>query len=324
MRRRRVLVTVAAAVAAPALATGARAQAFPSKPIRILIPFAPGGTSDILARLLQPHLQAALGQSVVVENRTGAAGNIGVEAAIEAEPDGYTLLFGTMGAMTTNPHLYDVDFDPATDLVPISKTFEVDHVLVMHPDVPADTVQELIALAKERPGELTYGSAGIGSSVQMFMVMLEQRAGIEMQQVPYNGSAPARVDTVAGNIDMVMDSVPSAQEHIAAGDLKALAVTAGERNEALPDIPTMMEAGIDDYAAVAWGALLAPKGTPQEVIDRLSEATQAALANPDVVEAYKKSGLDPVSSTPEELAQLIHDDTERWGEIVREAGITIE
>jgi tripartite-type tricarboxylate transporter receptor subunit TctC len=265
-----------------------------------------------------------LGQSVVVENRAGAAGNIGVAHAVSAAPDGYTLLYATMGTMTTNPHLYKTDFDVMTDLVPISKTFEVDHVLVVRPTLGVKTLEEVIALAKQKPDELTYGSAGIGSSVQMFAVMMEMMAGIDMRQVPYGGSAEARVAVVAGDIDMVMDSPPSALPHIQSGDLVAIAVTNSRRNRTLPDVPTMAEAGLEGYEAAAWGALLAPKGTPDEIIQKLSTAVQAALANESVISRYHESGLDPVSSTPEELRELMIADTKRWGELVEAAGIKVE
>ncbi|WP_173930992.1 tripartite tricarboxylate transporter substrate binding protein [Chelativorans sp. Marseille-P2723] len=312
------------AAAACILTGAAAAQEWPSKPITLVVPFAPGGATDVSARILADQLSKELGQSVVVENRTGAAGNIGVAYGAAAAPDGYTLLYATMGTMTTNPHLYETDFDVMEDLVPISKTFEVDHVLVVRPSLGVDTLEELIALAKEKPEELSYGSAGIGSSVQMFAVMLEMMADIEMRQVPYKGSAEARVAVVSGEVDMVMDSPPSALPHIESGELVAIAVTNSRRNRTLPDVPTMQEAGLEGYEAAAWGALMAPAGTPDEVIQKVSEATQAALANEEVINRYHDSGLDPVSSSPEELRDLIIADTKRWGEIVEAAGIRVE
>lgn len=324
MIRRTLLGLMAATAVSIGMSGMAAAQEWPSKPVTLVVPFAPGGATDVSARILAEQLSKELGQSVVVENRAGAAGNIGVAHVVESPPDGYTLLYGTMGALTTNPHLYDTDFDVKTDLIPISKTFEVDHVLVVRPSLGVDTLEELIALAKEKPGELTYGSAGIGSSVQMFAVMLEMMADIKMRQVPYKGSAEARVAVVAGEIDMVMDSPPSALPHIESGELTAIAVTNSRRNRTLPDVPTMMEAGLKDYEAAAWGALLAPAGTPDEIIQKLSEATQTALANEEVIKRYHESGLDPVSSTPDALRQLIEADTHRWGEIVEAAGIKVE
>lgn len=312
-------------LAATCLASsGAFAQEWPSKPITLVVPFAPGGATDVSARILAEGLSKKLGQSVVVENRTGAAGNIGVAYAVAAPKDGYTLLYGTMGTLTTNPHLYKESFEIQRDLSPISKTFEVDHVLVVRPSLGVNSVKELVALAKQKPDELTYGSAGIGSSVQMFAVMMNMMSGIQVRQVPYKGSAEARVAVVAGDIDMVMDSPPSALAQIRSGDLKALAVTSSKRNESLPEVPTMDEAGVKGYSAAAWGALLAPAGTPEAVIAKLSEATREVLASEAVIEKYKKSGIEPVSSTPEELRALIAADTKRWGDIVREAGIKVQ
>ncbi len=322
MHMRFIAASLLIACAIPGVAA---AQDWPTKPITMIVPFAPGGATDISARILAEQLSKELGKSVVVENRTGAAGNIGVAAAVKAPADGHTLLFATMGTLTTNPHLYkDAGFDVGKDLVPISKTFEVDHVLVARPSLGVKTVKDLLAMAKEKPGQLTYGTAGIGSSVQMFAVLLEDMGGVKMQQVPYKGSAEARVDVMAGNIDMVMDSVPSAQPFVKNGQLVALAVTSGKRNPNLPDVPTMIEAGIPGYDVAAWGALMAPAKTPPAVIEKLSKAVTAALANPDVVKKYKDNGIDPVGSTPQALSKLIVDDTERWGKIVKAAGIKIQ
>jgi tripartite-type tricarboxylate transporter receptor subunit TctC len=321
MNRRALLGFLAGALLAPGAAL---AQDYPAKPITLVVPFAPGGATDVAGRIVAEGLTKQLGKSVVVENRTGAAGNIGIAYAINAAPDGYTLVFATMGTLTTNPHIYKEKFSPATDLVPISTTFAVDHVLVVRPSLGVKTLKELIDLAKSKPGELTYGSAGIGSSVQMFSVMLDMMAGTRMRQVPYKGSAEARVDVVAGNIDMVMDSPPSAMAQIKSGQLKALAVTNSKRNASLPDVPTIAESGLPEYAAAAWGAILAPKGTPQPIVDKLAAAIKTTMTSPEVAEKYKRSGLDPIHSTPKELADLIQSDTRRWGDIVKAAGIKIE
>jgi tripartite-type tricarboxylate transporter receptor subunit TctC len=325
MKRRAFLGLLAGACLASGMAMAqAAAQDYPTKPITLVVPFAPGGATDVAARIVAEGLSKQLGKSVVVENRTGAAGNIGIAYVINAAPDGYTLIFATMGTLTTNPHIYKDKLDPAKDLVPVSTTFAVDHVLVVRPSLGVKTLKELIDLAKSKPGELTYGSAGIGSSVQMFSVMLDMMAGTKMRQVPYKGSAEARVDVVAGNIDMVMDSPPSAMAQIKSGQLKAIGVTNAKRNASLPDVPTLAEGGLPGYAAAAWGAILAPKGTPQPIIDKLAAATKATMTSTDVIERYKRSGLDPIHSTPKELADLIVSDTKRWGDIVKAAGIKVE
>ncbi|WP_442579791.1 Bug family tripartite tricarboxylate transporter substrate binding protein [Mesorhizobium sp. ASY16-5R] len=324
MIRRRGFVWLLLAAAAGLCASPALAQDYPSKPITLVVPFAPGGATDVAARIVAEGLSKEVGQSVVVENRTGAAGDIGIAYVVDAPPDGYTLVFATMGTLTTNPHIYQQEFKIATDLMPISKTFEVDHVLVVRPSLGIKNLKDLIAYAKQHPGEMTYGSAGIGSSVQMFSVMLDMMAGTQMRQVPYKGSAEARVDVVAGNIDMVMDSVPSAIAQIQSGDLVPIAVTNAKRNASLPDVPTMIEAGLPGYSTAAWGALLAPAGTPQPVIDRLSAAVQATMASEAVVKAYADNGMQPVSSTPEGLRDLIASDTILWGDLVKKAGIKLE
>ena len=321
MNRRHLLswAAVICLAAAPAAAAD-----WPAKPITMIVPFAPGGATDVSARILAEGLSQELGQSVVVENRTGAAGNIGIAYAAGARPDGYTLLFATMGTLTTNPHLYKEKFNIQRDFTPISKTFEVDHVLVVRPNLGVNNVQELIALAKKKPNELTYGTAGIGSSVQMFQVLLNLETGMEVRQVPYKGSAEARVDVVAGNIDMVMDSPPSALEQIRSGALKPLAVTSNIRNPILPDVPTMEEAGVVGYNAAAWGALLVPAGTPEDIVAKIGAATQKVMRARSTIERYQKAGLRAVHSTPAELTTLIDSDTKLWGDIVKKAKISIE
>jgi tripartite-type tricarboxylate transporter receptor subunit TctC len=302
----------------------ARAADWPTRPVTIVVPFAPGGATDIVARLVAEELRQQFNQSFVVQNRTGAAGNIGLESVVRAPADGYTLLQGTMGTLTTNPHLYtDAKFRIERDLLPVSLTFKVDHILIVNPRVPAKSVKELVALAKANSDKLTYGSAGVGSSVQMFAVLLEMRTGIKMRHVPYKGSAPALADVVGGHIDMLMDSVPTSLPQIEAGKTRALAVTSGVRNKRLPNVPTMMEAGIPNYDTAAWGSLMAPAGTPADIVKRLSLAVQEAYRKPQVQTTFADRGVEAVASTPEQLSTLIRRDTELWGQVVKAGNVTL-
>ena len=312
---------LAACILCPNLA---RAADWPTRPVTVVVPFAPGGATDIVARLLAEELRQQFNQPFVVQNRTGAAGNIGLESVVRAPADGYTVLQGTMGSLTTNPHLYkDAKFNIERDLAPISLTFKVDHILIVNPSVPAKNVGELVALAKANRDKLTYGSAGVGSSVQMFAVLLEMRTGIRMRHVPYKGSAPALADVVGGHIDMLMDSVPTSLPQIEAGKTRALAVTSGVRNKRLPKVPTMMEAGIPNYDTAAWGAFMVPAGTPPDVVKRLSAAVQEAYKKPQVQTNFADRGVEAVASTPEQLRELIRRDTELWGQVVKAGNVTL-
>jgi tripartite-type tricarboxylate transporter receptor subunit TctC len=320
--RRQFSSLAALCAAAPGLA---RASEWPERPVSIVVPFAPGGATDVAARILATELTQKFGQSFVVENKTGAAGNIGLEAVVRSQANGYTLAFGTMGSLTTNPHIYkDARFNAERDLRPISQTFKVDHILVVNPKLAARNVSELVAFARANPDKLTYGSAGTGSSVQMFAILLEMRTGIKMRHIPYKGSAPALADLLAGNIDLLMDSVPTSLSQIQAGKVRALALTSGVRNKRVPEVPTMMEAGVADYDTAAWGCLMAPTGTPETIITRLSEAVQEAYRKPSVQEKFAAQGMDAVASTPTQLAALMRRDTELWGKVVSAGKIRLD
>jgi tripartite-type tricarboxylate transporter receptor subunit TctC len=251
---------VAAALAAPLLPTAARAQAWsPSRPIRFVVPFPPGGATDVVARVLGERMQEKLGQPVTVENRTGAGGNVGVENVARSAPDGLSILMGTTGTLTINPHLYtNMGFNPASDLTGISMAFATDHVLIVHPSVAAQTAQEFIALLRAQPGRLSYGSGGNGSSTHLVPELFKLVARVEMQHVPYRGSAPALNDTVAGNVQVMLDQLPSALPMIQAGRVRALAVTGPRRSRLLPDLPTMAEIGLPQAEATSWGAVMMP------------------------------------------------------------------
>ncbi len=324
LRRRHLLLTAVAGLAAPSLAHGQAAAPWsPSRPLRFVVPFPAGGATDVAARILAERLTEALGQPVVVENRTGSSGNIGVENVVRSAPDGHTLLMGTSGALTVNPHLFsNLGFDPARDLAPVSLAFTTDNALIVNPNMPAQTVAEFLALARSRPGAFSYGSAGAGSSTHMAAELFRLAAGIQVLHVPYRGSAPALNDTVAGNVQFMVDQLASCIGQVRAGSVRALAVTGPRRSPLLPDVPTMAEAGLPGAENTSWGAVLVPAGTPEAAIGRLGAAVREALAVPAVKERMAQAGADAASSSPTELAALMRRETERWGKVVKEAGIS--
>lgn len=314
--------TLATALLAP---FAARAQSWaPSRPIRFVVPFPPGGATDVVARVLGERMQERLGQPVTVENRTGAGGNVGVENVVRSAPDGHSILMGTTGTLTINPHLYtNMGFNPATDLAGISMAFATDHVLIVHPSVPAQTAQEFLALVRARPGALSYGSGGNGTSTHLVPELFKLVGNLDIQHVPYRGSAPALNDTVAGTVQVMLDQLPSALSMIQAGRVRALAVTGPRRSALLPSVPTMAEIGLADAQATSWGAVMAPAGTPAPVIERLNAVIREALAEPAVVQRLAAAGADAVVSTPAELAETMRSETAKWGRVVREARITV-
>lgn len=318
---RRALLATALAAPATARAQGAWS---PTRPIRFVVPFPAGGATDVVARVLAERLQEALGQPVVVENRTGAGGNIGVENVVRSPADGTTLLMGTTGTLTVNPHLYaSLGFDPLRDLAPISMAFTTDHVLIVNPQVAAQTGQEFLALVRARPGALSYGSAGSGSSTHTVPELFKLAARVDIAHVPYRGSAPALNDLVAGTVQVMLDQIPSAIGQIQAGRVRALAVTGARRSPLLPDVPTLAEIGLPEAQATSWGAVMAPGGTPAPIVLRVNAAIREALAQPAVRERLAAAGADGVSSTPEELAALLRAESTKWARVVREARITV-
>ncbi|MBU8543373.1 MULTISPECIES: Bug family tripartite tricarboxylate transporter substrate binding protein [Roseomonadaceae] len=308
-----------------ALATPALAQGWaPSRPLRFVVPFPPGGATDVVARVVADRMQAKLGQPVTVENRTGAGGNVGVENVVRSPADGYTILMGTTGTLTINPHLYtNMGFNPATDLTPIGMAFSTDHVLIVNPSVPAQNLAEFLALLRARPGALSYGSGGNGSSTHLVPELFKMVARVEMQHVPYRGSAPALNDTVAGNVQVMLDQLPSALAQVQGGRVRALAVTGPRRSSLLPDVPTFAESGLADAQATSWGAVMAPAGLPEAATARLSTVLREVLAEPGVQQRLTAAGADAVSSTSAELATTMRDETAKWGRVIREARITV-
>ncbi|MFH5926142.1 Bug family tripartite tricarboxylate transporter substrate binding protein [Roseomonas xinghualingensis] len=319
--RRHLLGGAAAALAAsPAVAQGWA----PTRPIRFVVPFAAGGATDVVARVVADRMAERLGQPVVVENRAGSGGNIGVENVVRAPADGSVILMGTTGTLTINQHLYgNMGFDPAKDLAPVGMAFATDHVLIVNPNVPAQTAQEFLAWLRANPGKASFGSAGSGSSTHMVAELFRAASKVEVTHVPYRGSAPALNDTVAGNVQFMLDQLPSAIGQIQGGRVKALATTGPKRTSQLPDVPTMAEIGLPNAEATSWGAIMVPAGTPAPVIARLNAVLNEALADPKIQERLKAAGADAVSSSPEELQRKIAQETETWGAVVRDARITV-
>ncbi len=314
--------TLAGVLALPAIA-GAQ-EAWPTRSIRLISPFPPGGAADVLARNIAEELSPALRQSIVVENRTGAGGSVGTEAAVRSPPDGYTLVMGSTGPLAINPALLRLGYDPARDLAPVAMVAEVASVLVVNPALQARTLQELLAMARARPGQINAGSSGAGSAQHLFLEMLKQMAQVDIAHVPYRGTGPAMVDTIAGTIVMMFDTTPTALPHIQGGRVRAIAVTTPRRDPALPDVPTIAEAGVPGYAGTGWYGLMAPAGTPGPIIERLNREVNAALARPAFRERLKTQGTEPAPMTVEEFRAFIAADRERWTRVIREGNIRVE
>lgn len=303
----------------------AQAAGFPDKALRLIVPFPAGGAADLMARGMAQQLGEVLGQQVIVDNRGGAGGAPAAEAAAKSPADGYTLFFATMGTQAINPALYPrLRYDPIKDFAPISLTHITPRVLVVGPSVPARNVAELIALAKARPGALSYGSAGNGSSSHLSGALFESLAGVDLLHVPYKGSAPLLTDVLAGRVDMTFDSYTVYEEHLRSGKVKALGVTSTQRMEALPQVPTLAEAGLKGYDVSNWLGVLAPAGTPPEVLATLHRALGKAMAHPPLRQQLVKLGIQPTFGTPAEFKALMQAELPKWAEIVKRSGATNE
>ena len=307
------------------LATSAQAQSFPSRPVTIVSPYQVGGTSDIIARILGQKLSERWGQSVVVENKPGANGGLGVSQVVRADPDGHTLLAVASSALTLNPIFYkNLSYNVERDLAPISRTGTVANVLVVHPSVDAKDLKSLVALAKAKPGELIYASQGVGSNGHLIGEQFRLRAGIEMRHVPYRGSAPAMQDLLGGRVQLMFDNLPSALPQIQSGNLRAIAVTTAERSSLLPDVPTIAESGYPGFDAPAWFAILSSKATPSSLRAELEKSGVEALKSPDTREKLKAAGVDIAADGADELARRIDNDTKTFREVVEKAGIEVQ
>jgi tripartite-type tricarboxylate transporter receptor subunit TctC len=303
----------------------ATAQPYPGKPIRLISPYAPGGGSDTLARVIGPKLTESWGQPVIIENRPGAAGSIGAEAAARATPDGYTLLVTPNAVLTINPHIYPkLRYDPTRDFEPVTIASNSPYLLVVHPGLPATTVKELIAHARARPGQLTYSSSGNGSSTHLAGVLFSQLAGVSLLHVPYKGAAPAIVDLLGGQIQMRFSSVVPALPHVRAGKLRALGISSARRYAPLPEIPTINEAGLPGFIVESWYAILAPARTPRAIVSKLNSEIVRHLQSDDMKARMAADGAEAIGSTPEVLAKWIRDDLARWAKPVRDSGAKAE
>jgi tripartite-type tricarboxylate transporter receptor subunit TctC len=303
----------------------ALAQGYPSKPVRIIAPFGPGSTIDILGRIIAPKLHEALGQPVIVENRAGAGGMIGMDAVAKAAPDGHTLVIGALGPLAMNPVLYpQTPFDPVKDFAAVSLLATGPVVIVVHPSVPAHTVKELVDLAKKRPGQLNFGSPGVGSSPHLTGELFKLLTGANIVHVPYKGNAEAITDLIGGQVSIVFTGVPPVVALAKAGKVRLLATTGQQRMPNLPAVPTIAEAGVAGAEVLIWYGVVAPAATPGDVIGRLNREIVKAMNLPDVRERFSQQGVDPATNSPEQFAQLIRDEVARWGKVIRAAGIKVE
>jgi len=299
----------------------AQAPEWPAKPIRLILPFPPGGGTDILGRLVAERLAASLGQPVVIDNRGGAGGNLGAAEAAKAAPDGYTLLLAATTLAISKTLYSKLPYDPVRDLAPISLVATVSNVMVTHPTVPARTLQEFIALAKSRPGEMNFGSGGNGTSNHLGCELFNMLAGVKLVHVPYKGVNLAMNDLLAGNIQLVVIGIPAPAPFIKAGKLRALAVVAPQRSSALPDVPTVAEAGLPGYDVTTWYGLFAPAATPRPIITRLNQETVRILHSPEMGERLAAMGTDARTSTPDEFAAYLREEIAKWGDVVKKAGL---
>jgi tripartite-type tricarboxylate transporter receptor subunit TctC len=306
------------------LADSGVAQTYPSQPIRLIAPFPPGGSVDIMARLIAEPLGAQLGAKIVIDNRTGASGNIGMEAAARAKPDGYTIVLNTI-PLATNPALFDkLSWDPIKDFAPIGMVATAPHVLVVPTKVQAKKVDELVRLARANPGKLTYASAGVGTTFHLCGEMFKDSTNTFILHVPYRGGGPALLDTLGGQVDMSFPTLSAALPHVKAGNLRALAVTDTTRSPLLPDVPTLREAGVKDFQFTQWLTLLAPAGTPRDVVARLNAALKSALNSKEVRDKFQAQGFDAFITTPEEAGQFIASEVQRFGKLIKTRKITAE
>ena len=316
--------TAAGLVVAGTGGATAAQSAYPAKPIRLIVPYPPGGSTDIAARVVGEQISQSLDQRFVVDNRPGAGGNIGMQLAATSDPDGYTVVVGTTAHAINMTLFKDLSYDTVKDFEPIALLTEVPLMLVVNPSVKAQTVAELIALAKREPGSLDVASSGNGQSTHLAAELFNAMAGVKMTHIPYKGSAPAITDVVAGHVQLMFDTVMSALPHVQAGKLRALAVTSAKRAPVVPDVPTIAEAALPGYEAIAWNGLFAPKGTPRTIIDQLNAETVEAVRSDSVIKQFASMGATARPTTPDEFASYVRNEVIKWAKVVNESGAKIE
>ena len=308
-----------------ALVFGSALAVYPDRPVRLVVPFPPGGPTDIVARPVAQSLSKNLGQQVIVDNRGGAGGNIGADAVVKSAADGYTLLMGTVGTHAINASLYKkLTFDPVKDFAPVSLVAQAAVVLVVHPSLPAKTLNEFIALAKSKRGEITFGSAGAGSPGHLTGELFKDMARVDLMHVPYQGSAPAISDLLGGQIQAMFDPIQATLSHVKAGKLRMLGVSSSKRSSALPDVPTIAEAGVPGFETTAWWAVFAPAATPTEIITRLNTEIVKVMRSPDLNERLRQLDIEAIGSTPDQLAAFMKTEMAKWARAVKFSGATVE
>ncbi len=314
----------AAALASPLAAVAQNGSDYPSKPIKLIVPYPPGGGTDVIARIVQERFQTLLGQPVVIDNRGGAAGSIGTELVAKSPADGYTVLF-TLSSHTINPAIYNkLSFDTAKDFAPVGLVASLPQILVANPQFPASTVAELVAMAKAKPDSISFASVGNGSPGHLAGELLKLRTGTQMTHVPYRGGGPAVVDVMGGQVPLLWVSIPAAAQFVKAGKLKALAVSTTKRSAAFPDVPTMQEAGIPDFDVDSWYAVFVPAKTPQLAIDRLNRVINTVVKEPDIRDKLLAQGSEGVGGTPEQLGKVVSTELVRWSKLAKEANIRVD
>lgn len=305
----------------PACGTAGAAD-YPNKPIRLIVPFSAGGGADIVARAVAQKVGESLGQTMVVDNRAGAAAIIGMEAAAKSAPDGYTLVLGQTGPNSINPGLYEkLSYDPVKDFAPVSLLTTYPYVMVVYPEVPVKTVKELIDYAKARPGEVTFASAGTGGANHLAAELFASMAGIKLAHVPYKASAPALVDVIAGHVAMMLDPIITSMPHVRQGKLRALGVSSLKRSPVAPELPALAETGLPGYEAIGWHGVLAPAGTPREIVDKLNTEIVKALRTPEMRARFAEQGAEPVGDTPEQFQAFLKEDLAKWTRVIKAAGV---
>ena len=315
---KRILGLVAAALAICALDAAAQ---YPNKPIKMIVPFPPAGSTDLSARAVAGKLQERLGQPIVIENKPGAGGNIGGEQAAKSPPDGYTLFVGTVGTNAINSSIYSkMPFDHQKDFAPVILLSKTPNVLVVNPALPVNSVQDVIRLAKAKPNELTFASSGVGTSIHMSGELFKAMAGVQMTHVPYKGSGPMLIDLISGQVNMAFDNLSATIQHIKSGKLKPIATTGSVRAPTLPDLPTVQEAGLAGYDSTSWNAIFVPAGTPKPVIDRLNKELDAILQSPETKKFFSDQGAEAGGGSPEQLANFVKSETAKWAKVVKESG----